>query len=33
MGQLLQVLDLLDQASLAQQRALSIPFVKEALGW
>ncbi len=33
MGQLLEVLDLLDKASLAQQRALSIPFVKEALGW
>jgi DnaA family protein len=33
MGQLLNVLDQLDKASLAQQRALSIPFVKEALGW
>ncbi len=33
MGQLLEVLDVLDKASLAQQRALSIPFVKEALGW
>lgn len=33
MAQLLEVLDLLDKASLAQQRALSIPFVKEALGW
>lgn len=33
MAQLLEVLDLLDKASLARQRALSIPFVKEALGW
>ena len=33
MEQLLRVLDQLDQASLAQQRALSIPFVKQALGW
>jgi DnaA family protein len=33
MDQLLGVLDQLDEASLAQQRALSIPFVKEALGW
>jgi DnaA family protein len=33
MEQLLDVLDLLDKASLAQQRSLSIPFVKEALGW
>lgn len=33
MAQLLEVLDLLDQASLDQQRALSIPFVKAALGW
>jgi len=33
MVQLLEVLDLLDKASLARQRALSIPFVKEALGW
>lgn len=31
--QLLQLLDQLDQASLTQQRALSIPFVKQALGW
>ena len=30
---LIQVLDRLDQASLAQQRALSIPFVKQTLGW
>ncbi len=33
MEQLLQVLDQLDEASLAEQRALSIPFVKQALGW
>jgi DnaA family protein len=33
MGPLLEILDLLDRASLAQQRALSIPFVKETLGW
>ena len=33
MEQLLAVLDQLDEASLAQQRALSIPFVKQALGW
>lgn len=33
MDQLLEVLDQLDKASLVQQRALSIPFVKEALGW
>jgi len=33
MGQLLKLLDTLDQASLAEQRALSIPFVKQALGW
>jgi DnaA family protein len=33
MDQLLGVLDQLDEASLAQQRALSIPFVKQALGW
>ncbi|MCB1704635.1 MAG: DnaA regulatory inactivator Hda [Halioglobus sp.] len=33
MEQLLGVLDQLDEASLAQQRALSIPFVKQALGW
>jgi len=33
MSQLLEVLDRLDKASLAQQRALSIPFVKAALGW
>ncbi|MCX2982976.1 DnaA regulatory inactivator Hda [Halieaceae bacterium IMCC14734] len=30
---LIQVLDQLDHASLAQQRALSIPFVKQTLGW
>jgi DnaA family protein len=33
MDQLLQVLETLDKASLAEKRALSIPFVKEALGW
>ncbi len=33
MDQLLEVLDELDKTSLAQQRALSIPFVKEAMGW
>jgi DnaA-homolog protein len=33
MQQLLDVLDRLDCASLAEQRALSIPFVKQALGW
>lgn len=33
MEQLLSVLDQLDEASLVQQRALSIPFVKQALGW
>lgn len=33
MGQLLDLLDVLDRASLAEQRALSIPFVKQALGW
>jgi len=33
MAQLLEVLDLLDKASLTEQRALSIPFVKAALGW
>jgi DnaA family protein len=33
MPRLLEVLDRLDKASLAQQRALSIPFVKAALGW
>ncbi len=30
---LLALLDTLDRASLAEQRALSIPFVKSALGW
>ena len=30
---LLELLDTLDKASLAEQRALSIPFVKQALGW
>jgi len=33
MLQLLEVLDHLDRASLTEQRALSIPFVKQALGW
>lgn len=33
MDQLLQVLETLDKASLTEKRALSIPFVKEALGW
>jgi DnaA family protein len=33
MGLLLNLLDTLDQASLAEQRSLSIPFVKQALGW
>lgn len=33
MEQLLAVLDQLDAASLAEQRALSIPFVKQAMGW
>jgi len=33
MVRLLEVLDRLDEASLAQQRALSIPFVKNAMGW
>jgi DnaA family protein len=33
MEQLLEVLDQLDQVSLVEKRALSIPFVKEAMGW
>ena len=33
MEQLLDVLDVLDSASLSEQRALSIPFVKQTLGW
>jgi len=33
MEQLLQVLDRLDTVSLVEQRALSIPFVKDAMGW
>ncbi|MDG2046707.1 MAG: DnaA regulatory inactivator Hda [Halioglobus sp.] len=33
MDQLLQVLETLDKASLAEKRGLSIPFVKDALGW
>lgn len=31
--QLLQILDRLDQASLAQQRKLTVPFVKQVMGW
>ncbi|MEJ2531277.1 MAG: DnaA regulatory inactivator Hda [Halioglobus sp.] len=31
--QLLELLERLDRASLARQRALSIPFVKQTLGW
>ena len=30
---LLGILERLDEASLEQQRALSIPFVKQVLGW
>jgi len=33
MQSLLDLLDVLDKTSLAQQRALSIPFVKQVLGW
>lgn len=33
MGSLLELLAQLDAASLAEQRALSIPFVKRTLGW
>ena len=33
LGTLLQLLDQLDAASLAEQRSLSIPFVKQQLGW
>ncbi len=33
MDQLLQVLETLDKASLAEKRSLSIPFVKEAFKW
>jgi DnaA family protein len=33
MEQLLDLLDKLDRASLAEQRALSIPFVKQVLDW
>jgi DnaA family protein len=32
-AQLLAVLDVLDRASLQEQRGLSIPFVRHALGW
>ncbi len=33
MDELLGLLDTLDRASLAEQRSLSIPFVKKTLGW
>lgn len=33
MGRLLAVLDLLSEASLVRKRPISIPFVKEVLGW
>lgn len=33
LSQLLGLLDYLDRASLAEQRVLSVPFVKRALGW
>ena len=33
LGQLLEVLDRLDRASLVQQRALSIPFIRQTLNW
>ncbi len=33
LAQLLEVLDRLDRASLAEQRALSIPFIKQTLDW
>lgn len=33
LDQLLDLLDVLDRASLVEQRALSIPFVKTTLGW
>ncbi len=33
LGQLLEVLDQLDRASLVQQRALSIPFIRQTLNW
>lgn len=33
LGPLLEVLDRLDRASLAEQRALSIPFIKQVLNW
>jgi DnaA family protein len=33
LGQLLALLERLDRASLAQQRPLSIPFVKQTLNW
>ena len=33
LDRLLELLDRLDRASLAEKRALSIPFVKQSLGW
>ena len=33
LGQLLQVLDTLERASLVEQRKLTVPFVKKVLGW
>ena len=33
MTSLLALLDTLDKASLAQQRSLSVPFIRDALGW
>ena len=33
LNSLMQILEMLDRASLTEQRALSIPFVREALGW
>ena len=33
LDRLLELLDQLDRASLAEKRALSIPFVKQLLGW
>ncbi|TXS92163.1 DnaA regulatory inactivator Hda [Parahaliea maris] len=33
LAELLEVLDILDSRSLAEQRALTVPFVKQVLGW
>lgn len=33
LAELLEVLDMLDSRSLAEQRALTVPFVKRVLGW